>query len=603
MTEVIIPVRGGNHPIYGIYGGGSPLDDNYQPTRKGRLSYRSHMQRQNVKNIGTIEGALITARDSTTSLKFDGRLEPTVGSATEIGKDRFISLLARTVEDLGQETFYYVMNNSNEVVDLFEQSHNFTINAVVKEFIARKDGSLHKGAFDDYELDEIVMSRLVVESLLTATFYEKIVIRFGQREDFKDLPGSCLFLMALKTCNASVSYDVDKAETDFLALTLDTFPGENISDFATEAQRLVKKMSGGGPFIPLHTGSRLLIKVSKTFCEEFNRKIFVLLDSVKDMEYKYKMTDPVKMTKDPSYSEFGPYGLLLNIQQAYSRLLSFQDWPALATKLPQSNNASTSASNIKAIDGGGGKEKKCFRCGGDHHVRDCPKNKEKMDKDKDKSDANDDSHGPAKKAKTEYPAWRYLEPKDLTSTLVDDGCTWRFCTKCKCKKSGRIGLYILSHSDADHVDNWTPRIEGNLAAVDVPLNVPEATVSILLNDLDDDIEFQGLDAWRASVDPSGFTFLPSPVEREIDERCSTCDSAWSTFCVDCGIDRDPTFCIEWDSDEWDPSWLSEYEEWLLATKCPWPDSKSLLSDKALAYLRSVEPGALCIPPVTLNLSV
>jgi hypothetical protein len=239
MTEVIIPVRGGNHPIYGIYVGGSPLDDNYQPTRKGRLSYRSHMQRQNVKNIGTIEGALITARDSTTSLKFDGRLEPTVGSATEIGKDRFISLLARKVEDLGQETFYYVMNNSNEVVDLFEQSHNFTINAVVKEFIARKDESLHKGAFDDYELDEIVMSRLVVESLLTATFYEKIVIRFGQRENFKDLPGSCLFLMALETCNASVSYDVDKAETDFLALTLDTFPGENISDFATERSSAV----------------------------------------------------------------------------------------------------------------------------------------------------------------------------------------------------------------------------------------------------------------------------------------------------------------------------------------------------------------------------
>jgi hypothetical protein len=70
--------------------------------------------------------------------------------------------------------------------------------------------------------------------------------------------------MALKTCNSSVSYDVDKAETDFLALTLDTFPGENISDFATEqAQRLIRKMSGG-PFIPVHTGTCLLLKVSKT---------------------------------------------------------------------------------------------------------------------------------------------------------------------------------------------------------------------------------------------------------------------------------------------------------------------------------------------------
>jgi hypothetical protein len=68
------------------------------------------------------------------------------------------------------------------------------------------------------------------------------------------------------------------------------------------------------------------------------------------MEYKYKMTEPSnKMLKDLSYSVFGPNALLLNIQQAYSRLLSFRDWPALATKLPQSNNASTSASNIKSF--------------------------------------------------------------------------------------------------------------------------------------------------------------------------------------------------------------------------------------------------------------
>jgi hypothetical protein len=206
LKPVVVPVRGGNHPMYGIYIGGSPLDVNYKATRQGRLSYRSQMQRRNVKNIGTIESALITARDSISSLKFDGRLEPTLGSATEIGKDRFISLLSRTVEDLGQETFYYVKTDSSEVVDLFKQSHNFTIDAIVAEFNERKIAT-HVGAFDEYKLDEIVMSRLVVESLLTSIFYEKIVIRFGQREDFKD------------------------------------------------------KMSGG-PFIPVHTGSQLLLKVS-----------------------------------------------------------------------------------------------------------------------------------------------------------------------------------------------------------------------------------------------------------------------------------------------------------------------------------------------------
>ena len=178
--------------------------------------------------------------------------------------------------------------------------------------------------------------------------------------------------------------------------------------------------------------------------------IFALLDPVKDMEYKYKMTEPSKMPKDLSYSVFGPYALLLNIQQAYSsRLLLLQDWPALATNLPQSNNASISASNIKVLDTG---EPKCICCGGDRHVGGCPKNQKDMTKKMEKLSGKDKSDAPAaKKVKTDLPVWR--EPKDLKVPLVDDGRTWKFCTKCKCKRSGRVGLYILSHFDSEHVDH------------------------------------------------------------------------------------------------------------------------------------------------------
>jgi hypothetical protein len=119
----------------------------------------------------------LSPRDFITSLKFDGRLEPSLGLATEKGKDRFISLLSRKVEDLGQETFYNVKNNS-EVVALFKQSHNFTIDAVIAEFNKQKMAT-HVGAFDKYKLDKIVMSWLVVESLLISIFYEKIVISFA----------------------------------------------------------------------------------------------------------------------------------------------------------------------------------------------------------------------------------------------------------------------------------------------------------------------------------------------------------------------------------------------------------------------------------------
>jgi hypothetical protein len=97
--------------------------------------------------------------------------------------------------------------------------------------------------------------------------------------------------MALETCNASVSHDIDGAATAFGALTLDTYPGENVSDFSTEALCLIKVMQGGNT-LPVNTGLQLLQKVTRTSCEEFNRKVFNLLDYVKTMEHKYKILDP-----------------------------------------------------------------------------------------------------------------------------------------------------------------------------------------------------------------------------------------------------------------------------------------------------------------------
>ena len=39
--------------------------------------------------------------------------------------------------------------------------------------------------------------------------------------------------------------------------------------------------------------------------------------------------------------------------------------------------------------------------------------------------------------------WKYAEPKDLHATIVDkQGRTWRFCTKCKCRNTQRVGMYV-----------------------------------------------------------------------------------------------------------------------------------------------------------------
>ena len=282
------------------------------------------------------------------------------------------------------------------------------------------------------------------------------------------------------------SHDIDGAAQLFSDLRLDTYPGENVSDFAKEALRLIKVMQGGYA-LPVNTWSWRLQKLTRTACKEFNHKVFNLLDYVKTMEHKYKVLDPRTILKDSDYPKYGPVALISTLHEMYGHLISDHDWPALATKLPQSNNA-------KDV---------YFRCKGPHHVKDCPKKGKSKDKSKDKDKEND--LPAAKRAKATLPAcWRYLEPKDLTKPLVDDdGRSWKFCTKCVCKKSGKTGMYLLSHFDAERVDNWTPpppaSNEGNMTAVEVPLGVPAATtVPPSGSPLDNDpIEFQG--AWCACI--------------------------------------------------------------------------------------------------------
>ena len=225
-------------------------------------------------------------------------------------------MLKRKIEEHSQETFYHIQSDA-KVMDLIEHIHNFTVEQVTEEFNGRlaADASTNE-AYDSYELDEITMSRTLVESLVTPEFYEKSFIRYGHQDNFNEVPGSVLVAMALETCNASVSHDIDGAAKAFDELALDTYPGENITNLTTEALRLLKIMQGGYA-LPVHTGSRLLMKVTKTSSEEFNRKVFARLDPVKEMEYKYKVLDPKSIKADPVYKTYGPIALIATLQQAY----------------------------------------------------------------------------------------------------------------------------------------------------------------------------------------------------------------------------------------------------------------------------------------------
>jgi len=48
---------------------------------------------------------------------------------------------------------------------------------------------------------------------------------------FKKLPGNVYLVMVLNVCHASFVFKMDDAAKSLSALTLETFPGENVSNF------------------------------------------------------------------------------------------------------------------------------------------------------------------------------------------------------------------------------------------------------------------------------------------------------------------------------------------------------------------------------------
>ena len=66
----------------------------------------------------------------------------------------------------------------------------------------------------------MALSRLLVESLVSAIYCETIKTRFSHRSNFDDLPGSVYFMMVLEACNTSADIDVKSANSRFYDLSL-----------------------------------------------------------------------------------------------------------------------------------------------------------------------------------------------------------------------------------------------------------------------------------------------------------------------------------------------------------------------------------------------
>ena len=82
-------------------------------------------------------------------------------------------------------------------------------------------------------------------------------------ENFKKYLGNIYLMMVLEACHASFSFKMDIAVKSLEDLQLSDFPGENVSKFSNEAQRLIKIMKGGYA-LPYQLGFQLLQKACTT---------------------------------------------------------------------------------------------------------------------------------------------------------------------------------------------------------------------------------------------------------------------------------------------------------------------------------------------------
>ncbi len=282
----------------------------------------------------------------------------------------FIKHLEKKVQLHSQQTFYSALYQ-DDILSLFDHYHKFTIEEIIEQFEIRCDEpppqldldtgietetsrQLQFESYDSYEFDDFGLSRFVVESLLTSFLLERIATKYGNDVNFETCPGQILFMMALDTCNASVQRDITGAQAKFDSLTLDNYPGEDITELATEALRLFNILAGSYS-LPLNLGTKLIKKVTNTSSEFFNRKIYPLLDEVRTLETRYRLKDPITMGNDPACAKFGPYVLWASLQDEHGKLITDSDWPALASKLPETNKA------VPAPDEPS-KDFECYRC-------------------------------------------------------------------------------------------------------------------------------------------------------------------------------------------------------------------------------------------------
>ena len=131
----IDPVRGGKHPIHGIYLGGSFLKYDYSLKRPKPYKYTTQLHSSN--QSASSERALMDLRDSSSIIKFDGKLELTTSLTTiptELDKDEFIKSLKHKISYYGLQTIFYLPGSNGNILIILDHAHSSSLQDMIAEF-------------------------------------------------------------------------------------------------------------------------------------------------------------------------------------------------------------------------------------------------------------------------------------------------------------------------------------------------------------------------------------------------------------------------------------------------------------------------------------
>ena len=134
---------------------------------------------------------------------------------------------------------------------------------------------------------------------------------------------------------------------------------------------------------------------------------------------------------------------------------------------PEGNNAtSTTPTPSPAITSSYGEQPRedgrTYYTSGSNYLRpDCPRHPDQLlsgrggrgrGSVRDDRNGGRGGRGAADQPRTAMAAWKYIHPMDSKTIVEINGTTWKFCNRCVCSVTRKVGFYNKTYTTNEHTD-------------------------------------------------------------------------------------------------------------------------------------------------------